>query len=687
MHGRHRSPGNGYRSNFSGMGMGGSRVSSEDSTRGHGFYNSEYRSFNRGFGRGQGQGQMKSYQPPPPVPTSRKGGAGGGGGDVFMEAGRLAAEYLVSQGFLPPSALSGKWQNGNAKGSFRFQDSEEGRSSPLSRLGNSSSDGKRKYPDYMKGKRKGGSFREDLREYGKSSWSDRARDSPDMYGDDSIAPEQYEEQLSDKNGGNGSEVSGSDEPVSKIEETVHAEVELVKRQSSEDLVSKASSSDSVKNQNPSHGTDGECSKKIDDSKNKIEVTPEMKFGCNDMEIEKQDDPSSNNGTDTDLTTLCKFENLPTKTRSSVTSMASKVDSLPNNDEETNPDSVSQNNIEDMAEDNSDRLSSVSNKALDSKLFSNSEISEPVPAQSAENVEELGSKYGLERGQWMRSQSFPNIGLMDNDKQELGQSLAPLQRSSTMVKVRGGKRAIEDNNTREEIKKPREWLQRSVSEPGELIQPIKLTDDQQEETISSVEKVTVAVPPNGSVNNPQFAAFPTSFKICDLNLMEGSDVNENHHSHMMLIEQSISETKREPIDLSISNSKISGEHRSMMSTGKAIEIIDLENDSNDEEKPIEKRTETMFTNLDGFSNNAQNRGPISDVEDHYDGLMITEYLDAFSNSPTTQDDLNPLQNEIGLPHGEGTLVDDDAIYMSLGEIPLSFMPPWENPQPREYKKPF
>ena len=83
-----------------------------------GFYASEYRQ-QRDGGLGRG----------------RRGG-GACGSDIFVEAGRLAAEYLVSQGQLPPNALPPpKWQNHKTP-------AEGGRQSALARLG--SADGRRK---------------------------------------------------------------------------------------------------------------------------------------------------------------------------------------------------------------------------------------------------------------------------------------------------------------------------------------------------------------------------------------------------------------------------------------------------------------------------------------------------------------------------------------------------------------
>lgn len=61
------------------------------------------------------------------------------------------------------------------------------------------------------------------------------------------------------------------------------------------------------------------------------------------------------------------------------------------------------------------------------------------------------------------------------------------------------------------------------------------------------------------------------------------------------------------------------------------------------------------------------GDMTDVPDQYDGLMITEFLQNFSNCPPDDmnahplqnesinslqtEDINPLQNEMGLHNGE------------------------------------
>lgn len=619
MHARHRSPGNGYRSSSIGMG-----ISPEGSARGHGFYNSEYRSFNRGFGRGQGQ--PKSFHQPAPAPRR---------GDIFMEAGRLAAEYLVSQGLLPPSVLSGKWQNGT----FRSQDGDslqltsEGRSSALSRLGNSVSDvdsGRRRYPDdynsmglksYLKGRRRGGSFRsygsDWGREYGRSgSWSDRNKVSPDMEGDDDSYSGHPEEQHADKDIGNGLQKSGSGEFALKSEEAGVLESELGNYNNHEEMGSRASSSSAGKDlpQVP----DGEFSKKSVDTTNMNDQTGELKDGTCKDETQKQDeveDSSVKNYAEegntlskssTDLLALCKFAKVPTKTRSSLSYKGVKVDSVANNDEENTSDIKLARESEVLVEDGSLDRSAVDvlpNKANDSK-FPDSEIFRPLPVQSVDSAGALGSVSGVDQSKCTRSQSFPDRVLMHDNEQGSAQGLSGIQKSNSMVIERGEKRVMEENDTREGTKKLREWFPSMVTRADEYFGMSNLIEKKAvslEEIAVPGEKVALAYNQESSVNNyHQFPKrggepcveyaqekqlFPGSFKICDLNLMENSDLNENHHSDPSLIYPTIPEKKAAPVDvgLSMSNSSMVSEYSRRQSSGKEIEVIDLESDSAQEDK--------------------------------------------------------------------------------------------------------
>lgn len=95
MHTRQRTPGEGLRVNSFGVGQPSVRSGPDFGWRNIS-QSSDFKSSGRGVGRGL----------PKPPSIARKA-------DIMMEAGRLAAEYLVSQGLLPPNSLVHKGQNGN----------------------------------------------------------------------------------------------------------------------------------------------------------------------------------------------------------------------------------------------------------------------------------------------------------------------------------------------------------------------------------------------------------------------------------------------------------------------------------------------------------------------------------------------------------------------------------------------
>ncbi|KAJ6967272.1 receptor kinase BRI1-like 3 [Populus alba x Populus x berolinensis] len=123
-------------------------------------------------------------------------------------------------------------------------------------------------------------------------------------------------------------------------------------------------------------------------------------------------------------------------------------------------------------------------------------------------------------------------------------------------------------------------------------------------------------------------FPSSFKIVDLNLMETSDMNDTHRSDPVLTHPSImtmgKQAPQVDIDLSMSNSNVSGEYTRHMTDGKQVEIIDLENDTL-EDKDFDSsqiKTEIAFNGTEGFPNHSQNVGNVTDVQDNYDGISCS-----------------------------------------------------------------
>ncbi|KAF5461262.1 hypothetical protein F2P56_021073 [Juglans regia] len=738
MHPRHRSPGNGYRSSSMGMGVAASQISPEGlMVRGHGgFYGgSEFRNFGRGFGRGQGH--PKSYQQSPQPPLRK--------GDIFMEAGRLAAEYLVSQGLLPQSALSPvKWQNGSLKrqlGEFQelrpqegdqFSLPPEGRTSALARLSNSTSDAglgskRRLLGDINpKGRRRAASFRNYSSDYGRDyrrsgSWSDRLRSSADVEGDDNIASGQYheEEKQFGKNVTDDLHIGGRSELAPKTEDAGDLEFELDEYQfQDDDMLIKASSSSTGKDLQ--HEANGEFPARPYDFKNMNVGIGEVKHGTSSDETDKQGtkqevtiqdsvvDGNFSDNTSTDLLTLCKFSKVPTRTRSSLSHRGSKVDPVPKIEEGKAPDMRPQRGSEclvDNAPVDPSLVDAPSSKIYDSRCIE-SEVARAQFVCSAENVVKVDSADDIEQGEFA-TQSFSDM----QNRQE-PPVLPGFPSCGSTVKERCEKRALEDGDIREGIKKARERTPSQVTKADEylhLSNSSEKKESSQEDRASPGENMIMALDHESLENDSLFTKartepcvgyaeekqlFPGSFKICDLNLGGASETNENHDNDPIHIYHSVSRNRKEPapidVDLSMSNTKISGEYSRHVTDAKEIEVIDLENDSALEDKAFHdaaRKTETVYMGLEGFPNNASNANDISVIQDGY-GLMISELLAGdFSNCSSVPGDVTSMQSGMGLPNGEGSLADDDSIYMSLEEIPLSFLPAWEQQQPRDYEKPF
>lgn len=670
MHARHRSPGNGYRSSSTtgmGMGMGmalsSSRISPDpaQSLRSHALYSSSdshYRNFNRG-GFGRPHPHNKSFQPPqqpppppppPPPPLPRKA-------DVFMEAGRLAAEYLVSQGLLPSTLLSSKWHSASSKKYQQQQVGElfpefstrqqqemdnalqlpqEGRTSALARLGNvvpDAASGRRRFAfddsgslrTHLKGRRRAGTHRQPPyssdwgREYSRSASSlDRHHtvSSPDTEVDDDTSSGQREV---GKDVGNGVQKPRSNDLPSKIEDAAGSESELEKLQFLDDRNPRPCSSAWV---DSSHETEEEPGKISDDIGDLDLGTEQVKDCAGVHETEKQNvtedlsavETASPGICATDLLTLCRFAKVPTRTRSSLASKIPKVDPPPTtaveNDSHMLPCSVPVSGSGVLvALDSLDGSSSdaLLDKTNDSEHL-NSEVFKAQAVKSAENVRELTSAYNLEQSHCVRSLSFADRGFACHTDRESSQVQMGFGSCSPMVNDRREKRALEDKDMQEGAKKLRECLPSMVVGADEGFHRSKLNEKEfsaREDGASSGEKAIMAVCCDGlEVSDSQLQKegdehcakyaeekqlFPSSFKICDLNLMEVSDAHENHDGDPIIIYPALSEIKREAaqvdVDLSISNSNVSGENSRCPVDGKEIEVIDLENDSAQEDKNL------------------------------------------------------------------------------------------------------
>ncbi|CAA7025369.1 unnamed protein product [Microthlaspi erraticum] len=707
MHGRQRNVGNGYRSGSFGMGMSGSRMSPDRPMRGHGFYGSDHHhyrgGFNRGYGRGRGRSKSYQNQLPPPLPpptVHRRSGGGGGVDDVLMEAGRLATEYLVSQGALPQTVLS------RENGSFRKQAGEfqsSSRSEEAAARVDVSAGDRRRYVDgySSSGSRNRRSHRFDS-EFGRSgSWSERSRGFEVEAGDDSVSGHREEQPLVEDIA-SSVQRSGSGEFMRKREGAGDSESVTDKYNLQDEAQSKTCSSSGGKEIVQDCC---EISKVSEGSSSMSAGSGEMKGGNeNDTAIEDAsvhqrsedasmdaDEPFSESGID--LATLCKFEKVPTRTRSSLTAKGLKL-YMGQTVMETSHNSglVEEDQTENLCEargQSSGKADSTGEEDYD------------------DQDDHLPLVQFVENSKCHRSNSFPSSNLRDDSEKDSGLELPNLHRSLSVGKA-GEKRAAEGSDLEEGAKRQREWVPLPVSEDNDRFNMFKTSETQsgpeEEEKMSSFNRrmtdaaagrmVSHESLANNSMRNrmhsgksgPGYAEerqlFPASFKICDLNLGGASDVNDSKKNSGQAVD----------FDLSINSCSKSLEFgtNTRMSNGKEVEVIDLDND--DSPDVVKSRNDP---------GRKQEAGPymgIDDVPDYNEGLMMVEFLDSFGNVPPINQGISsvPQDNAVGLQDREGALgneqvqnnnTDDDSIFMSLGEIPLTFLQTWDQPPARGYEKPF
>ncbi|KAL6634533.1 hypothetical protein ACP70R_027204 [Stipagrostis hirtigluma subsp. patula] len=262
--------------------------------------------FGRGGGAGYPRGHKQLYAPPPPAslppappPPQRKY-------EVLMEAGRLAAEYLVSQGVLPPAALqrgAGAWtappfpippppvpqqlqETPAFYGRRRYDDDYSNNSSARPRRINGTSSSTSNRDDYSngsyngRGKRKYGEYRR--------GYSDSGRDREKERGRASSNGRRYEED-DDEDGAPGFRRErrgsrGSDELRSSVTEAVKEETPLTVKALGEldieDVRSKIVSSIDVRK-------DAEVLPEVQDDNEEGEVEDDSKVLNSESEVVEQ----------------------------------------------------------------------------------------------------------------------------------------------------------------------------------------------------------------------------------------------------------------------------------------------------------------------------------------------------------------------------------------------------------------
>ncbi|KAF6142275.1 hypothetical protein GIB67_039982 [Kingdonia uniflora] len=575
------------------------------------FDQSEYK---RMYGRHR-SGVRSRISPPDttrPNPNFNRFGRPRSTPDILMEAGRLAADYLVYQGVLPPNVLNRfatttrTTRNYNIRGRRRMEPIQWGR-----------------------------------REHGFCS-------NGDVYlGDPEIINNNEEHHLNttlDSNLDTPDDQSLAISPTKQTHNILSLTIGEVKNGTKEEMVS-----------------------------NQIMKQASVEDFCMQHSSLEADVVSNN---DNDLLQLCStFAKVPTRTRSSLTYKALKFDPAASTTDEGNTCTTTFQ--EEHIEEEGSSTGALCAQSLKNPV---PETSTSMSVHSVDDAGNLDTAYAEKSSiaEEVSEQPYPELGRCDS-----------------VVKERGEKRALQNDEPRDVLKKIREWPSPMFAEADEhfdLHNYGNKPSNVHEESVSHDEEVVEVVdqdklldismyPSVGPDSSIEFREvkqlFPSSFKICDLNLTEAPDVAESHDGDSLLCLPSTLVAKKEAVvdvDLSISNkNSIFHDYGSTSVDTREVVIVDVEDDSLLEEKSFdtcERKTEDVHSNLENFSDLTERTGDLPDAQDGY-GLMISELLgNDISGCSSVQGDITDLHTEMDLHNGTGLLGDDDPIYLSLGEIPIS-----------------
>lgn len=636
---RHRSPSNGVKLNSAVFRLPPAQMSPEGSVRGHRTYNSEHRSFNkRRFRRGPGK-----HYPPLPQSPSR--------GDIFMEAGRLAAEYLVSQGLLPPNLLSGKQQNGNLNGhtgdmhGYRVQDRDiplpppEGRTSALARLGNMIPDTgpprrRRSVEEFNpvgsrshgRGKRSNGNRRgygldwsRENRRSGSFSERSRASFSDVEEGEDEFAGGYHEDRRADLDVSGRAPKVSTDEPSLKKEIAGNLESKLDNFELPDDASFEAISSDTKKGKRMILNKgfdDANISSSVNEMKDENECDEKMEkpeeLGKQHVSVE---DVDLSNEHCSDLLDICKPAEVSTETHSSLATIVLKDDQGP---------SARESNMCDVSLARGSKLSmekysfEASSSNLLTNLTHNSEsLAPPISTfslvHSVVEAQELDTGI-VARGEiCRRSQSLSDRSSFIHEQES---SQPPgFESCRSMDEPKGS--FAQHPGMGGATKRPREWSPPSVSEPDELICLQDLKAKQlcmQVEKISASEETVKAIDKeksedgdlslkgktdSGLERKEEKQHFRPFFKIFDLNLADVSEIAESPEAlvqdHISTVPSALGVEKQTSADVgpSICNSNFNStsNHAGYSFDAKEVAGIDATNGSIMEEKVFDTSEQT------------------------------------------------------------------------------------------------
>ncbi|MQL95656.1 hypothetical protein Taro_028306 [Colocasia esculenta] len=773
MHGRHRSPGD------------------RSAPAGAGAAHSGYRGFGRGGGgyRRSGQQKPSSYRtsppqplPPPPPPPRRPA-------DVLLEAGRLAAEYLVAKGLLPASSLppitaARAWLPEDSVGG------EGGRASALSRLSRRRLDDEDAEFEARNQKGRGGrrrqrngSYNRHGSEWGRengrggpwpdATWADRTRGYSDaMDRDDLDRPLRWSgrgrgffdgEYLDRRggfeedtrqgggsiNGGEGSIASTTDEPSmsSRYEVAGQSESEPESDGFAEVNGYKSMNNSAVKGNRVLDAADNlnrksydvrasdlemvEAGELRDDVESSASGEAQMKKGLQedvgDLAAQRcpvtEDKQPTNEGVS--LLSFCGFAKVPTKPRSMATNRSPKGDQARNAEvgKDTNCDASVEGVLGTKMEKVSEDKPSIETLAAQpkgsrgfaSEIYTQTTSGDPlrgqpqssrglVPKVSLSPSAPLG-KESMEHdlmssieSRCATSSSFPDSTAFVHEQQETSRGPPGFEFSEKAIDARVD--GLVEHAKREGMKQMREWSPSFQSQtdlcfhdlrskpsdlPAEKLPDHEMVDAVEDEQLRDADAFPKLVVDSNNKLEKERQLASSSFKICDLNLMEAPEVAEIPNDPPLAPAPLVS-SNNPSMDFGLSIGQQCNDpdgYGHCSSDDKIVPVIDVEDDS-----PLQVMTcdasktgtEPEYPNLENFLNHPENPVDMPDIQDGY-SLAISEFLgNDMAGCTAVQGDISNLQ--AGMPfHGaEGITGVDDPLYVALAELPIGFMDVWDQTPP-------
>lgn len=649
------------------------RISPESPVRGQGKF--RYYSNHRNFRR-RSDHPKRCSDPPPQKP------------DVWIEAGRLAAEYLVSKGLLSPSLLPEnlpkKEDNRELKEKERNSPVPESRTSAFARLGNTSPEvdhGKRWRRNDDENDRMGSwnySRRRRMGRYDRGQGSNWPRDnvrnarwiersgkySDSVDKDNDFSPCIHRSWGSGFDKGRSSVMrSSADEGYSRSD---HISESRSEREGFDENRSKLSSSRSrrdrpvVSRRDLNEGDDdGAVLKSVN-----VELKSDLSWKLKEKDLAVED--RSLRIDDNNLWNKISSLKVPKKPRSSVPPKCPKFDQIDHGPTAkakiTLQDSAKEAFKMDLEEDLDTNKIKSSNSQVPDHLFVQSvqamEESANLQYESSERPQDLGTfgpivdaredvnfvRYSIETER-IKQQGYSTPSRIAKENEQLCLS------------------AKLSNLYDEKLSLDKEMV--DVAEQEILVDPLLLPKDKAEVDAMLGEEKQLPC---------------TSFRNFDLNIVGTPEITEitndsigdQLHSSLPILETE----KKLPAypDFLMGRSNAENEHKQLVNNDKVIQVINLEDVSLAEDNVcnhLKSTSETIYLGLNNFQSHTE-RADLSGIRDGCP-FSIPNYLATVtSGRRPMQANLSNLQKEMS-PHDAVAIpVEDDPIYISLEEIPFGYV---------------